>query len=632
MRVLITRPGEDGTALAEILRARGVKTVIEPLLAIKEIEGPVLDLRRVQALLLTSSNGVRALARRTDRRDVPVYAVGDATAMTARKVGFGQVHSAAGNVEMLAGLVKEILNPKDGPLLHVSGSVVAGDLIGLIEQGGFECIREVLYESTVERSLKSSTIAAIKDHQIDAVTLYSPRSAEKFVELIRKARVVRSCQKILAICLSQAVADKVNEVQWQDVLIAHEPNQSALLELVTELDDDKDNKNLSGKQNLESADQMVVKDFDKSNENDSRKSLTKPFSSQRHNRGTIRTVLLTLLVTFILFGIGLASKSFWLPKLYSVAPIFFEKPDTGIQLTDLSGRLRALEDIQQVPDFDELQNERKRLQAKLDITLKRLDALESSINTAKEMIKAVNVEAGIDAAKTLKKLINRIQKLEDENLNYRNRFETADGKTFKELAAEVAALEQKMPRFAGENNDSGARALVLSIGQLRETVRAGRSFENELAALKALVKTNKNIESLLGDALIRLGKFANSGAPNLSMLQSQFAEKAGNIVQAALIPTDGGWAQKTFARLVESVKWRRTDNLIGNGAEAVIARAERALKLGDVSKSIKELLILEGKSAELATGWLNGARAYTVVEKALAELQTQVVAQMITGK
>ena len=90
MRVLITRPGEDGTALAEVLKTNGVETVIEPLLAIKHINGPFVDVNTVQALLLTSANGVRALARRTDRRDLPVYAVGDATATTARREGFAK--------------------------------------------------------------------------------------------------------------------------------------------------------------------------------------------------------------------------------------------------------------------------------------------------------------------------------------------------------------------------------------------------------------------------------------------------------------------------------------------------------------------------------------------------------------
>jgi uroporphyrinogen-III synthase len=292
LRVLITRPGEDGTALAEVLEARGIETIIDPLLAIKYIDGPALDMNGVQALLLTSANGVRALARRTDHRDIPVYAVGDSTATTARKAGFLQVHSAAGNVEALVGLAKEILNPKDGPLLHIAGSEVAGDLIGLIERAGFECTREVLYEAIAERSLKSSTIASLKSTQIDAVSLYSPRSAENFVGLIRKARLVRSCQRTTAICLSQAVADKVSEIQWLDVLTAKEPNQDALLKLVIGLDGEKDHKNVDEVDILGMTNQKIIEDLDHVNVNPATEVVQNSISTQRPAGRTVRTVFI----------------------------------------------------------------------------------------------------------------------------------------------------------------------------------------------------------------------------------------------------------------------------------------------------------------------------------------------------
>ena len=632
MRVLITRPGEDGTALAEILRARGIESVIEPLLSIKYLDGPELKLENIQALLLTSANGVRALARRTDRRDIPVYAVGDATAMTARKAGFIQVHSAAGDVKTLVDLVKEILKPKDGPLLHIAGSSVAGDLIGLIDASGFKCTRSVLYEAIGERSLRSSTITGIKDSQIDAVTLYSPRSAERFVELTRKARLVRSCHKINVICLSQSVAEKVSEIKWQSVLIADEPNQDAVLKLIIGSSRNVNDPYTINNQSPVESERQFNGGFDKANFDPVEKIRNNSFSDQQRMRATIRTVFLTLLAAAFIIGIGLASKPLWFPQLYSIAPIFFKATEKQISLIDLSGRLKALEDIQQVPDFDELQQERKRLQSKLDITLKRVDALESSINSTKEMIKAVTAEVGVDATKTLKRLLSRIQKLEDENSNYRALVKTKNGKTIKKLSEEIAALERKIPIYFGNNKNSEARALVLSVGQLRESIRAGRAFDNELTALASLIIKNKRIKALLSNALIDLGRYAKSGAPSLQILRSQFEEKASRIVQMSVIPSGGGWTQRTLARLAESVKWRRTDNVTGNSVEAIVARAEWALKSGDVVKAIKELSLLKGESAKLASDWLEAAKAYIVVEKALAELQTQVVAQMTIGQ
>ena len=41
----------------------------------------------VQAILATSANGVRALARRTPRRDLPLFAVGPQTAARGAEAG-----------------------------------------------------------------------------------------------------------------------------------------------------------------------------------------------------------------------------------------------------------------------------------------------------------------------------------------------------------------------------------------------------------------------------------------------------------------------------------------------------------------------------------------------------------------
>ncbi len=638
MRVLVTRPGEDGTALAEILGARGIESIVEPLLTIKQIEGPPLELKDVQAFLLTSANGVRALARRSDRRDIPVYTVGDATASTARSSGFMTVHSAAGNVETLAELVIEMLKPKEGPLLHVAGSSVAGDLIGLIEAAGFTCSREVLYEAVVERSLMSSTIAAIKDNHIDVVMLYSPRSAEIFVELVRKARLVRSCQKIIAICLSQAVADKIGELHWQDVCIAEQPNQNALLELVAALAEGDDAKtfiagNLKDMPNSENGQDLAPPPGPVSGGLESGAKMTHRIAPiQRRQGGTARTVFITLLIVAAFVGAGLASKPLWQPKMKAFAPALFAASETEVKITGLSGRLKALESAPQVPDLVELQRERKRLQTKLDVTLERLDVLEKSIGTVKKMIDAVNTDPGTGAAETLKQLSNRLQKLEKENSNYSTIYQTKDGKTLNKLAEEVAALEKKVPNISSDAQSSQARALVLSIGQLRGAVRSGRSFKDELAALSLLAEKNDALKLAVINALKQLATIASTGAPSLEMLRSQFDELAGKIVQVGLMPTEGGWVQRTLARLTESVKWRRMDNLAGNGVEAIVARTERALKSRDVEKAIKELGNLQKNPAAIVEEWLVGAEAYRVADISLAELQTRAVAQMAAGQ
>jgi uroporphyrinogen-III synthase len=135
-RALITRPRDDAAELADALRQRGVEVAIEPLLVVEPIPDAAIDIVGVQALLLTSANGARAFARLSERRDLPVFAVGDATAATARGLGFATVESAGGDVRDLARLVKDRLDPAGGPLFHAAGSAVAGDLSGLLAETG----------------------------------------------------------------------------------------------------------------------------------------------------------------------------------------------------------------------------------------------------------------------------------------------------------------------------------------------------------------------------------------------------------------------------------------------------------------------------------------------------------------
>lgn len=234
MRVLVTRPGEDGAKLAELLRARGQEPVIEPLIEIRLLDGPPLMLDGVQALLLTSANGARALARRTERRDIAVYAVGDATALVAHDAGFTNVTSAGGNVDALAALVKDKLDPAKGILVHVAASDVAGDLAGQLGAAGFICRREVFYAVEQARALSLPTVAAIKEGRIDVALAYSPRTAETLGSLLRKARLVRDCRAIQLLCLSKAVADAANDIPWRSIAVAAQPTQEALLKLVEE--------------------------------------------------------------------------------------------------------------------------------------------------------------------------------------------------------------------------------------------------------------------------------------------------------------------------------------------------------------------------------------------------------------
>jgi len=237
--VLITRPNPDGERLAGDVAVRGWTPLVEPLLDIVWRDQALPDLNGYQAVLFTSANGVRAFGRATDRRDLRVYAVGDATARAARLVGFDQALSAGGDVESLAHLVRQVSHPQDGPMLHVAGTVTAGDLGGRLGERGYQVDRIALYEAHRASALSDPARQAWQERRITAVMLYSPRTALVLGELLVQASLTSLVAETEALCLSPAVAAAAQTVgatvlPWRAVRVAPNPHEGDMLALLAD--------------------------------------------------------------------------------------------------------------------------------------------------------------------------------------------------------------------------------------------------------------------------------------------------------------------------------------------------------------------------------------------------------------
>jgi uroporphyrinogen-III synthase len=229
LRALVTRPREDAGGLAAALAARGIEAVIEPLIDIRFRTDPAPDLAGAQAILCTSANGVRALARLSTERALPLFAVGDATAARARAEGFIEVESAGGDVADLARLVRQCLRPATGRLVHVAGSAVAGDLASDLGTDGFTVDRLVLYEARPAAALSVATVQALGAGLIRVALFLSPRTAATFVRLADRAGVIEALDHTVAISISSAADAALGGVRFRERRVAVAPTQAALL-------------------------------------------------------------------------------------------------------------------------------------------------------------------------------------------------------------------------------------------------------------------------------------------------------------------------------------------------------------------------------------------------------------------
>lgn len=229
--VLITRPPPGGERFAAALRARlgarlgaAVEMVLSPILRIEPC-GALPDLGDVACLLFTSQHGVARYAALGGRRDLPGYAVGEATATAAEEAGLSLVACEGDAASMLARIAAD---GATGPFLHLRGEHAAADLAADLQRRGHEARQTVLYRQVAEplsdaaRSVLDGTVPVL-------LPLFSPRSAALLFAACRPTAPLR------IVAMSQAVADQVPACHAAQVHVARRPDAGAMLETMTQV-------------------------------------------------------------------------------------------------------------------------------------------------------------------------------------------------------------------------------------------------------------------------------------------------------------------------------------------------------------------------------------------------------------
>jgi len=218
MRVAITRALPEAERTAARLRELGAQPVVAPLLSIVPCAFDT-NTEGAQALIFTSSNGVRAFPEVRGARERIVLAVGDTTAEAARAAGFSDVRSADGDVASLAALALAALDPAAGKVIHIGGEHLAGDLAGMLQSAGFKIERRVAYSARAATALPPAF-----SEPLDAVLFHSGRAAATFVAL-----GAPRADELTAACFSAAITAEAEKVRWKRVIVAPAPREEALL-------------------------------------------------------------------------------------------------------------------------------------------------------------------------------------------------------------------------------------------------------------------------------------------------------------------------------------------------------------------------------------------------------------------
>jgi len=221
--VLVTRTADQAAGTALRLRERGHRPIIAPLVRIEWLCAPIdAD---AQAILVTSRNGAAALAVSTDRRTLPILAVGDATAAALREAGFADVRSADGDAQALATLAAHSLDPARGPVVHARGAEIRYSPLVPLRQAGFATAEATLYRTHAIHTLPPEAAPC------DTALIYSPGSARRLMAAM-PARVA----PMAIIAISEAALAPMRGAPFVAGLhAAPHPSEEAMLTLLDHL-------------------------------------------------------------------------------------------------------------------------------------------------------------------------------------------------------------------------------------------------------------------------------------------------------------------------------------------------------------------------------------------------------------
>jgi len=218
-RLFILRPEPGASATVREAADRGLNAVAMPLFSVEPLDWDVPDPAEFDGLLLTSANAVRHGGDEMNRlRALPVHAVGEATAETARNACFDIATTGNGGVERLLGSIDPNLR-----LLHLCG-----------EHRTPVKAEQTMTHIPVYRSSALPTPVGFAAIEGQTVVVHSRRAARRLSELVDQEGIARSTIRIAAISVAAASAAGDG---WEACEAAGRPDSPTLLALAARLCD-----------------------------------------------------------------------------------------------------------------------------------------------------------------------------------------------------------------------------------------------------------------------------------------------------------------------------------------------------------------------------------------------------------
>ena len=220
MNILITRPLIDAEDMMEKFFALGHKTIHLPTLKILPLAIDPINPDEFDAFIFTSANAIRKLKLNSNNKNLHCFCVGSLTEKIVRQAGFNNTSSAGGTVNALKNLImiSEKIN-KNSKLAYFCGDNISYNLDSELKKEGIKVKKIVNYSSEQIQDLNSENKKLIELYPPDLIFIYSSRSAQSFVAIVKNYSLGPLMTQSTVMCISEKVAYFFKSQGWEKVEI-----------------------------------------------------------------------------------------------------------------------------------------------------------------------------------------------------------------------------------------------------------------------------------------------------------------------------------------------------------------------------------------------------------------------------
>ena len=216
MNILITRPLIDSEDLMGKLFSLGHKIVHIPTLKISAANITLVDAQKYDAFIFTSANAIRNLKLNNQDTKKVCFCVGSITEKIVRQKGYNNTISAGGTVNALKNI---ILNSdqidKKKSIAYFCGDYISSNLDIELKNEGLQVDKIINYTSKKITDLNEENNKIIKNHPPDIIFIYSKRSAESFIEIVKKYSLNGLMTESRVLCISEKVLGLLKKSGWK---------------------------------------------------------------------------------------------------------------------------------------------------------------------------------------------------------------------------------------------------------------------------------------------------------------------------------------------------------------------------------------------------------------------------------